>query len=388
MPTANTAKTSWLKLPAGVRLGLVLMLLFCASGASCRSSLRSPFAPMSPPAPEVLAVGASLDQVIAAVNQNASRIVSYQTSNASVKIPGMPGIPALSGRIAAQRPGRLRLMASSLMGPEVDLGANDELFWFWVRRNQPPAVYFARHDQFVGSAAQQMMPIEPQWLLDALGLAMFNPGDAHEGPAPAGDGRVEIKSIVHTRGGPITKRTIIDGRRALIMEQHVYDATGNLVASVIVRSHRYYPQIGVALPQELDIKIPASELELSIDVGTVEINTLADSPQLWTMPTISGSPPFDIGSAASGGVAPIGQQLSQADWYGSGPPVPGAPATTVPLQPAPLVGGVSTATGGGTQFVTPGGMAASPPDPFTPGDANAMQRLPTSGVAAQPTFAR
>jgi len=370
MPTATIANPKRPTVPPAVRLGLVLMLLFCASGASCRSSLRSPFAPMSPPAPEVLAVGASLDQVIAAVNQNASRIGSYQTSNASVKIPGMPGIPALSGRIAAQRPGRLRLMASSLMGPEVDLGANDELFWFWVRRNQPPAVYFARHDQFVGSAAQQMMPIEPQWLLDALGLAMFNPADVHEGPAPAGDGRVEIKSIVQTRSGPITKRTIIDGRRALVMEQHVYDATGNLVASVVARSHRYYPQIGVSLPQDLDIQIPASELALSIDVGTVEINTLADSPQLWTMPTIAGSPPFDMGAAA-GGVAPIGQQLSQADWYGPGPATAAPP--TIPVAP------LATVVSGGP---------ALPVDPFVAGDSGGMQRLPSGGVAAQPTFAR
>ena len=34
---------------------------------------------------------------------------------------------------------------TALTGPEVDLGSNDELFWFWVRRNEPPAVYFARH---------------------------------------------------------------------------------------------------------------------------------------------------------------------------------------------------------------------------------------------------
>jgi hypothetical protein len=371
MPSATSANPIRPSLSATVRLGLMLMLLFCASGASCRSSLRSPFAPLSPPAPEVLAVGASLDQVIAAVNQNASRIVSYQTNNASVKIPGMPGIPALSGKIAAQRPGRLRLMASSLMGPEVDLGANDELFWFWVRRNQPPAVYFARHDQFAGTAAQQMMPIEPQWLLDALGLAMLNPGDAHEGPAPAGDGRVEIKSVVQTRNGPITKRTVIEGRRALVLEQHVYDAAGNLVASVVARSHRYYPQHGVSLPQELDIQIPASELALSIDVGTVEINTLGDNPQLWTMPTIAGSPPYDIGSAAAGSVTPVGQQLSQADWYGPGPPT----AAPAPIPVAPLTTAV-------------GGLPAPPLDPFTAGDAAGMQRLPSGGVAAQSTFAR
>ena len=53
----------------------------------------------------------------------------------------------LSGNIAAERPGRFRLTAgTAVTGQEIDLGSNDELFWMWVRRNQPPAVYFCRHD--------------------------------------------------------------------------------------------------------------------------------------------------------------------------------------------------------------------------------------------------
>ena len=272
-----------------LRAVLLAMLLFCGSGASCTRSLRSPFAPWTPPAPEVLVTGSSLDQIIAAVNANASRLHSIQTNTASLTVPGMPGIPLLRGNIAAQRPGRLRLQASTaLTGPEVDLGSSDELFWFWVKRNQPPALYFARHDQFVGSAAQQMMPIEPQWLLDALGFAEFKPTDSHQGPLPLDKGRVEISSVVQGRGGPVTKRTIVDARTACVIEQHVYDAAGNLVASAVASSHRYYEQAGVSLPQKVEIRIPQSDLSLTIDLGTVEVNALVDSPQLWTMPTIAG----------------------------------------------------------------------------------------------------
>ena len=53
-------------------------------------------------------------------------------------------------------PRRVRLQAeTSATGPEVDLGSNEEVFWFWVNRNEPPAVYFDRHSQRAGSAAQK-----------------------------------------------------------------------------------------------------------------------------------------------------------------------------------------------------------------------------------------
>jgi len=309
-PTTSQLQTAPKLLPSL----LLLLVVFCGSGATCNRQFRNPFAPVGPPAPEVLLGGSSLDQVTAAVNQNASRIVSYQTNNASITVPGMPGLPRLRGNIAAQQPGKVRLQASTaLTGAEVDLGSNDELFWFWVKRNEPPALYFSRHDQFAGSAARQVMPIEPQWLLDALGMMQFSPNDRHEGPFPYGEGNLEIRSIIQTRGGQMSKSTIIDGRRAWVLEQHVYDAAGTLVASTRASGHRYYPAAGVSLPQDIELRLPAAQLSLSIDVGTVQLNALSDNRALWSLPVMSGYPQIDLGSAPSGSVAPMGSAGSR-DW--------------------------------------------------------------------------
>ncbi len=293
---------------------LLLAVVFCGSGATCNSAFRNPFAQVGPPAPEVLQAASSLEQVVAAVNQNSSRVTSYQTNNASITVPGMPGIPLLRGNIAAQQPGKVRLQASTaLTGPEVDLGANDELFWFWVKRNEPPALYFSRHDQFAGSAAKQIMPIEPQWLLDALGMMQLSPNDQHQGPFPSGADAVEIRSIIQTRGGQMSRNTIIDARRAWVLEQHIYDANGTLVASTRASDYRYYPAVGVSLPQDIELRVPAAQLSLSIDVGTVQINTLPDNPALWSLPVLSGYPQIDLGTAAPGTVAPMGA-VGSKDW--------------------------------------------------------------------------
>ena len=136
---------------------LILLCLVCTSGATCqRPLMTNPFVAQGPAAPQVLQPGASRDQIVAAVKQNSARVQSLSVSNASITIPDMMGLPILNGNIAAERPGRFRLKAGSIAGPELDLGSNDELFWLWVRRNQPPAVYFCRHSQFANSNIRQM----------------------------------------------------------------------------------------------------------------------------------------------------------------------------------------------------------------------------------------
>lgn len=369
--------------------------LLCS--ASCARSLRNPFSSMGPPAPEVLVAGSSLPQIMAAVNQNAQKIVSYQTNNATITIPGALGIPALKGNIAAMRPGRVRLQAStSLTGPEVDMGSNEELFWFWVKRNEPPAVYFAKHSQAAGSAAQQLMPIEPQWLLDAMGLAEFKPTDRHDGPRPGRDkNTVEITSFVQSQNGPLTKRTVVNSRNAQVLEQHLYDGSGKLLASAISRSHRYFPETGVSLPQEIEIRIPPAELAMTIDVGTVELNRLVDNPAMWSLPAIQGSPAVDLGvmppSMAGGGAPTMGRQINEADWYDPAPAV-GSPSALGSMAAGPQPGASTpiAAYVPGTpapQFVPPGGVAARTADALASPAVVGAQRLPAGGVAT-PLFTR
>ena len=395
---------------SAVRISALLALVFCTTGASCTRTMRSPFAAWQPPAPQVLMTGSSLDQVITAVNANAARIQSIQTNNASITVPGMPGIPLLGGKIAAQRPGRFHLVAgTAITGDEVDMGSNDELFWFWVKRNEPPALFYARHDQFAGSAAQQLMPIEPQWLLDAIGFAEFRPGDVHNGPVPAGNGKVEITSVMQTRTGQLTKRTVVDATRAWVIEQHVYDAQGTLIASAVAKTpFRYYEQAKVSLPEKVDIRIPASDLSLSIQMGTVEINTLGENPQLWAMPSKPGVPLTDLGAMqANAGMPRMGDQLADSNWYGPGP-------ATGQVQPAgvPVNGQQTTYPGGNVpasaavaatpaaqppmatstptpQFVHPSGVelpAAAVAQQASPYPA--MQQLPAGGVSDSSTFVR
>lgn len=245
-------------------------------------------------APAVLPPSPTLDQVVAAVNANSQRIQSFSTNQATLS---GPGFPSLRASVAFERPLGFRLRGdTAFTGAEVDLGSNNELFWMWVKRNQPPALYYCRHDQFPTSPARRMIPIEPTWLIEALGVADFDPALPHQGPYPTSDGRLQVRTIRETPDGPTTKITVVDPQRALVVGQYVYDTRGQLIASAVGSQHRQDPLSGLVMPRIVDVSCPGAQFSLRIDLGNVAINRLpVDGSQLFTLPTYDGYPLVDLG---------------------------------------------------------------------------------------------
>jgi len=342
MPNKESAHVAQVRITKSLWTLAALVGLFASSGATCnRQMMVNPFAAPGPVAPQILPEVASRDQIIAAVNQNSSRIQSISVTGATITIPDMLGLPLLNGNIAAERPARFRLTAgTAVTGQEIDIGSNDELFWMWVKRNTPPAVYFCRHAQFANSNIRQMMPVEPSWLLAALGIVDIEPASVFAGPTPQGDGNVEMRTWLQSSSGPLQRVLVINARTAQVVGQYVYDQPGKvLLASAVAESHRYYPIEQVSLPDVISIRLPTANMALKINLGAVQINQLtADRTQLWTMPAFEGTQQFDLGGAALGQPlpgSPVGSAAPAAGMPTAYPSYPSAtPASPYPVTPA------------------------------------------------------
>jgi len=306
----------------------------------------------------VIQQGASAADIVAAVNGNSSRIHSLSAPNASFAMPGLPGLPLLKGSIVLERPRNFRLRAgTTLSGEEVDLGSNPELFWLWAKRNEPAAVYFSRHDQHTSGAARAMLPVEPSWVIDALGLVTLDPQASYQGPFPRADGTLELQTITNGLNGPMKRVTVVDPATAWVIEQHVYDSSGTPLASAVADNFRFHPGPQVSLPERVTIRVPTAELALTINVGSVSINAPIVNPdQHWTLPLLEGVPQVDLGrsDAVPGLASPMpGQQ--PIPWTQSAPPI-SQPAMMQPaaMQPATMQ------TPPAVQSLPPGGIALPP----------------------------
>jgi hypothetical protein len=256
----------------------ILVVSIASSGASCPQVLRG-YQVGTMPLPRALPPQASLDQIIATVHDNTQRVRSYMAPQAVLSVPG---VPRLSAQVASEPPRRFRLRAqTAVTGSELDIGSNDDLFWLWIRRHQPPVMLFCRHDQYAQSSARRLLPIRADWMPELLGLVRFDPENRHEGPFLLPDGRLEIRSRIGTTG--------------LVVEQHLFTPAGERLASVRTSRHRVDPQSGAALPRLVEVSWPASGIEFQLELTAISTNVPTTDPgQLWQMPAYEGYEPIDL----------------------------------------------------------------------------------------------
>jgi hypothetical protein len=289
-------------------LFVTVVVLIAGSGASCPNVIRG-YQVGVMPLPRTLPAQPTREQIIAAVEDNTSRVRSYSASQAVLSVPG---VPRLSAQVACEPPRRFRLRAqTSLTGNELDIGSNDDLFWLWIRRHEPPIMLFCQHDQYEQSSARQVVPIRADWMPELLGLVRFSPQDRHEGPFVAADGRLEIRSTIDSPDGPLIRSVILHPTTGLVEEQHLFTSAGKRLASVRASRHRMDPGSGAALPRLIDVSWPESGVEFTLEVTSLVTNVPAADPgQLWQMPTYDGYQPVDLADPTvivAPAVAPIGQ---------------------------------------------------------------------------------
>lgn len=263
-------------------LGCLLLTLFVASGATCRRHTYG----VDPMAPAAFVTPPTLEEIIYAVNANTNRVQQLHSDSATLSLRGVPG---LRTSVALEREHHFRLKSKSFLGPELDIGSNDELFWFWAKHTPEPVYFYASHRDFAASPARGMFPVDPHWLIEAIGLVQLEPGGMHEGPFQRGDGRVEVRTRLAKPTGDMTRVLVIDERYGYILEQHLFDATGRAVASSRTSGHRYNAAAAVALPHRIDIEMPDAQLSFTIEVNEYAVNALYGSPEeLWGIPRFEG----------------------------------------------------------------------------------------------------
>ncbi|MEM6328834.1 MAG: hypothetical protein AAF790_01160 [Planctomycetota bacterium] len=304
---------------------------------------------------------------------------SYLAPNATFSLPGLPGVPLLRGSVVMEKPMRFRLRAgTTLSGEEIDLGSNDELYWLWAKRNEPPAVYFARHGQ-TSPATTQLLPIEPGWVIDALGLLQLDPAAAYRGPLPRADGTMELRHTAAGPAGPIERVTVVEPARGWVIEQHLYDRQGQLLASATATDFRYHPTAAATLPERVTIAVPRAGLSLTVNTGAISVNTpIANPQQQWSLPHPAGYPQVDLGRSDGLPVSAVGQPVVGQ---------PGVASSGTAAYPSAYPAGATRPAVGAAQPAMPpppgSGLAPLQPPPAAarqPPRTAGYQQIPSGGV--------
>jgi hypothetical protein len=242
-----------------------------------------------PPAPAVLTELPSAVEVANAVNRT-NAITQLSSNSIAVDVLTMPSLPKLNATMSAQREKNFRLKASLpiVMGMGMDLGSNDEVFWFEVPEGVSKTLYYANHAQYRQQLSRAVLPVDPSWLMDALGLVRIDPSTIVAGPVRRADGLLEIRNTMNMPNGMYQRVCLIHPQAGYVTHQFLYAPSGSLVASSEASNFKYYDQYQCALPHAVSIKLQPTvgdPLAMKIDVSNYAVNQLlTGDPQVFTMP--------------------------------------------------------------------------------------------------------
>jgi hypothetical protein len=157
-------------------LALSLGTLVLAAGCTRWGILKGPDTPKGDPskAPSVAALVKYLDE-------NSSRMQTVRSTDLDMTCSmGLQSF-GVRGKMIAQKP-RNFLMAADVFGSrEVDLGSNDQEFWWWIKKNDPPYQYFCSYkDLTSGQVRHVPFPFQPDWIVDAMGMGSYGPPDRYK----------------------------------------------------------------------------------------------------------------------------------------------------------------------------------------------------------------
>jgi hypothetical protein len=263
-------------------------------------------------APCTLPSNLSLSELVAHLNRNTERMTSWRCMNVAISSRGPLGLPVkLSAMLAVEQPRNFRLLASLGANNEVDLGSNDERFWFWISRFKPPGVYTARHDQMDVALRRFPIPFQPDWLVEALGVVPLDESEFTMQPHETDPRLVNlIRYRPAPQGDPVRLVMVVDICHGLIVEHRLHSPSGQLVARAGLKNYLRDGVTGAVLPHLIELDWPQEKLGLTLELGAIEVNHGPLATQTFALPEIGNAPLRDLGAETPPGTAHVFEPIA------------------------------------------------------------------------------
>jgi hypothetical protein len=222
------------------------------------------------------------------LNDNADRVQSVNCETLDLQCQQGLRVPiGLRGRMVCQKPRNFRMSAMVLGKPEMDIGSNNDEFWFWIPRGAPYQIHCSHAALAEGKVKQMPFPVQPDWIIEAMGLARYGPADRYE--VVAKPRTVElVEKTKSPMGKPIIKITEFQRGRAdlnrgypQVSAHRILDGqTGKEICSAQIVQVRVDPRSGAVLPRRVVLYSADDKLKLTMTLDDVSVNGQIRRPDL------------------------------------------------------------------------------------------------------------
>jgi hypothetical protein len=289
-----------------VQRTLILAFLAMLAGFGCNAGTSSN--QVRQPAPvnkDVL----KKTQIIAQINKNAEAIESLE-ADPTIEASFDGDSHTLKGQLRMEREKDFRLRIKAIGREVADIGSNQTGFWFWVldRDKKENNLYVCDYEH-VG-ASRLSVAMQPEWIMEALGLRAITPREALTIDVRPGEipGQVLLTQLREgSNHATYTKETLVNETTGEIIEHRLYSgAKKELLARATIKSYKNImltatdgskEETKVALPERFVLDWVAEKFKLDITMSRPTVNprfSKEDVANMFSEPTISGAKKIDL----------------------------------------------------------------------------------------------
>lgn len=240
----------------------------------------------------------SAARVVASLNDNARRIQSI-TSN-DVDMTCSQGFETFNLRasLVCQKPHNFRLHGKVMQSTVVDMGSNDQEFWWWISKANPPHLYHCSHEEFARNQGRIQLPFQPDWVMEALGMSEFDTRKNYQ-LTPKGNNLELLDVVTAPDGKQVRKVTLLsrNNRNQVQVAAHLLqDSRGQEICSARVLQVQKDAATDAILPRKVEMNWPAEKVKLVITLNEIGVNS--GMPQgngrLFQRPVLDGVRSVDL----------------------------------------------------------------------------------------------
>ncbi len=256
-------------------------------------------------------------QLVDYLNRNAQQIRALQSAEVDLDCKYQLQSVGLRGRLDCQKPHNFRLTANVIGNRAVDIGSNEQEFWFWISKAEPPHLYHCSYADFQ-RGVRLPFPFQPEWIMEALGMAEYGPESKYQLEVKATT--LELVEDTVTPQRQKVRKVIVFQRAqspVQVPRYEIQDANRKVICSAQISEVQPFqvPQLGqVSVPKRVQLSWPAERMEMKLVLHDLVLNPQFDGRMaglLFTRPVLKDVQSFDLAR----GLNPTGGAVRRAGGF-------------------------------------------------------------------------
>jgi hypothetical protein len=289
-------------------MGTMFLLTGCSGSGSKWGFLRN-----SPDQPRITAEKPSSAQLVEYLNRNAQQIQSIECTDLDLDVKAGNQPFGMQAMMACRKGKNFRLKATAVGNLQADMGSNDQEFWYWIAKADPPYLVYCSYAD-LSRGVQLPFPFQPEWVMEALGMAEYDPAGNYALNVK-GSNLELVQQSVSPQGQPVRKVTIFNNARdarVRVRAHLLLDDKGREICSAYINDVQIVG--GVTVPTKVILTWPSQRMELKMKLNNSVVNHLEPvaADRLFTRPTLANVQSVDLARTqygASSQLSPAGGPL-------------------------------------------------------------------------------